>query len=144
MSYAREMLDAGPGRGELDVAEVAVAIDACSDAAQACTSCADACLAEEDVAALRDCLRRALDCADVCGVTVRLLSRQTRYDKSLIHRQLQACVRACAICAEECARHADHHHHCRICAEACRVSKRACQGLLDAQAFEELQALAGG
>ena len=144
MSHAREMLDAAPGPVHLGVAEVAAAIDACTDTAQACTSCADSCLAEEDVATMRECIGRCLDCADVCGATARVLSRQTRYDNLLIHGLLLACVRACASCAEECARHAGHHDHCRICAEACRACERACRVLLDAEAFEDLQALAGG
>ena len=144
MSYTREMLDAAPSQGNLDPAELAAAIDACADAAQACTSCADACLAEEDVAALRTCIRLDADCADICAVTARVLSRQTRDDQFLVHRLLQACVRACSSCAEECERHAEHHAHCAICARACRACEQACQRILDADAFDELQALAGG
>ena len=128
----------------LDAADVAGAIDACSDAVQACTSCADSCLAEDDVAALRGCIGLDLDCADVCGATARVLSRQTRYDDFLVHRLLDACVRACTSCAEECERHAGHHEHCRICAEACRACGRACAVLLDAETFKEVQKLAGG
>ena len=144
MTHTREMLDAAPGQVHLGVAEVAAAIDACADSAQACTSCADSSLAEEDVAAMRDCIGLCLNCADVCGATTRVLSRQTRFDNLMTHRLVHACVRACANCAEECERHADHHDHCRICAEVCRACERVCRALLDAEAFEELQALAGG
>jgi hypothetical protein len=138
------MLEAGSRPVDLGVAEVAAAIDACTDAAQACTSCADACVAEEDVAALRDCIGLNLGCADVCGAIAGVLSRPTRYDNLLIHGLLLACVLACASCAKECARHAGHHDHCRICAEACRACERDCRVLLDAEAFEEHRAPAGG
>ena len=144
MSHAREMLEAGSGPVGLGAAEVAAAIDACADSAQACTSCADSDIAEQDVAAMRDCIGLCLDCADVCGATERVLSRATRYDNELVHRLLLACVRACASCAEECARHADHHEHCRICEEVCRACEQACRVLLDADAFEEQRAPAGG
>lgn len=46
--------------------------------------------------------------------------------------------------AEECERHAGHHRPCAICAEACRGCARACGVLLEDEAFEELQELAGG
>ena len=144
MSHAREMLEAAPDHVDLGVAEVAAAIEGCLDAAQACTACADACLGEADVAALRACIGLDLDCADVCGATARVLSRQTRYDAFLVQRLLHACVRACRSCSEECERHAAHHRHCAICTDACRSCERACLVLLDAEAFEELQALAGG
>jgi uncharacterized protein DUF326 len=138
------MLEAAPGRQSLDLDDLAAAIDACLDAEQACTSCADSSVAEDDVAELRTCIGLCSDCADLCGTTARVLSRQLRYDELLVHRLLQACVRACSSCAEECARHADHHDHCRICAETCGACELACRRLLDAEAFQDLQALAGG
>jgi hypothetical protein len=144
MSHTREMLDAGPGPGNLDPDELAAAIDACLDCVQSCTSCADADLAEDDVAELRTCIGLCDDCADVCDATARVLSRQARYDEFLVQRLLQACVRACASCAEECARHAHHHVHCRICEQVCRECEAACRRLLEADAFRELQDLAGG
>jgi hypothetical protein len=144
MSRAREMLAAAPGEVELGLEEVAAAIDASLDCLQSCTSCADASVNEEDVAAMRKCIGLCLDCADVCDATARTLSRQVRYDKFLVQRLLEACVRACASCADECEKHAAHHEHCRICAEVCRACEKACRALLEAEAFEELQALAGG
>jgi hypothetical protein len=144
MSHARKLFDAGPHPADLDPDELAAAIDACLDCAQACTACADADISEDDVADLRTCIGLCLDCADVCGATARVLSRQTWYDEFLVHRLLQACVRACSSCADECARHAHHHAHCRICEEVCRECEAACRRLLEADAFRELQALAGG
>ncbi len=144
MSSTREMVDATAGGGSFDPGELAAAIEACAAAEQACTACADACLAADEVAALRRCSALTTSCSDVCGLTVRLLSRQAREDRVLIRRVLQACVHACGGCAEECTRHAAHHAHCGLCAKACRASEHACRQLLDDEALAELQALAGG
>ncbi len=144
MTQTREMLDASPGGVPLGLAAVAAAIDACLTCAQACTSCANADLVEDNVADMRACIALCTDSADVCDLVARVLSRPAQSDRLVIHRLLQACVRECAICAEECARHADHHRHCAICAKACRACEVACRALLDAEAFEELEKLAGG
>ncbi|RPH41119.1 MAG: four-helix bundle copper-binding protein, partial [Burkholderiales bacterium] len=48
------------------------AIDAALDCSQACSDCADACIADGLPASLRQCVRLALDCADLCEVTVSL------------------------------------------------------------------------
>jgi len=143
MTHAREMLDAVPGVIKFGVTEVAAAVDACLDCVQACTSCADADLVEEDVDELRACIALDRNCADVCGVTARILSRPAHWDGYVVHRLLQACVRVCTACAEECQRHAEHHRHCAICAEVCLACVRACSALLDTEGFEELQKLAG-
>ncbi len=144
MTDTREMLEASPAGVPLGVAEVAAAIDACLNCVQSCTSCADADLVEDNVAEMRACIARCLDCADVCGLMARILSRPAQSDHVVVHRLLQACVRECTLCAEECARHAQHHRHCAICAKACRACEVACRALLDAEAFVELDKLAGG
>jgi uncharacterized membrane protein len=138
------MLDASPTAVPLGLAEVAAAIDACSNCAQACTSCASANLAATDVAEMRACVALCLDCADVCDAVARILSRPAQSDHLVVHRLLQACARQCTLCAEECARHAEHHRHCAICAKACRACEVACRELLDAEAFGQLEKLAGG
>lgn len=100
------------------------------DCMRACTTCADACLAEEDLTSLRDCIRTDLDCADVCLATARVVARGTPGGLAVLRAQLEACAVACGICADECERHAEHHDHCRACAEACRRSAEACQAML--------------
>jgi hypothetical protein len=102
--------------------------------ARSCTACADACLGEADINALRRCIRLNLDCADVCDATARVLSRQTADEAGVGRILLAACIGACRLCAEECARH-EHHEHCLICADACRRCAAACQ---------EAAAVAGG
>ena len=144
MSHAREMLDLAPTPMLLGAEEVAAAIDACADCEQSCSSCADLSLAEDDVATLSTCVALCVECADICGTTSRTLSRPVRADRLVVHRILQACVRSCELSAEECARHAAHHRHCAICEQVCRACEKACSELLEAEAFEELQKLAGG
>lgn len=144
MTDTREMLEASPTGVPLGVAEVAAAIDACLNCVQACTSCADSDLMEADVAEMRACIALCLDCADVCDLMARILSRPAQSDRAVVDRLLQACVRECSLCAEECARHAEHHRHCAICAKACRACEVACRALLDVEALEQLEKLAGG
>jgi len=132
MAYAKQMLETHPWPGHVDREALAECIEACFECAQSCTSCADACMSEDRVADLRKCIRLNLDCADICDVTGRVLTRQTEYDAPTSKAQLEACRGACETCAEECERHAEHHEHCRVCAEACRRCAASCQRLLAA------------
>jgi len=113
-----------------DRAAVGECIEACFDCAQACLRCADACLSEDRPAELRQCIRFDLDCADVCMATAKILTRASRKDGDGRHplglRMLEVCAAYCRGCAEECARHAGRHAHCRDCAEACRACEDAC------------------
>jgi hypothetical protein len=143
MTNTSEILDASPSDVPLGVAEVAAAIDACLACVQTCTSCTNADLAEDDVAEMRTCIALCVNCADVCELTARVLSRPAHSDHFVVHRLLQACVRTCTSSAEECARHAKHHRHCAICEKTCRVCLQRCRALLDAEALEELEKLAG-
>jgi hypothetical protein len=124
------MLEAYPKSINLDRAKLAAVIDTLNSCAQACTTCADACLSEDMVAELARCVRSNLDCADVCTTTARVLSRHTGYDANVTRSLLEACATTCRSCGDECARHADRHEHCRICADACRECERACRDLL--------------
>ena len=99
-----------------------------------CEYCSDACLYEEDVKMMVPCIRLDLDCADICGVTGRVLTRQTATPREVVRAQLQACLAACRACGDECQKHAGHHQHCAVCAEACHRCEAACQALLDALA----------
>jgi hypothetical protein len=133
MTMTSAMLETHPlGAGGTDRDLLVAAIDACFECEQTCTSCADACLAEDMVADLRTCIRRNLDCADVCGATGRVLSRQTAPDGGTLRAVLEACATACRACGDECASHADMHEHCRVCAESCRRCEQACRDLLAA------------
>jgi hypothetical protein len=110
-------------------------IEQCVACELTCTSCADACLAEEHVQELVRCIRLNLDCADMCGATGRVLTRQTSSEPRLARSMLEACAQACRVCAEECERH--DREHCRVCAEACRRCEQACEDVLSS-GFEAL------
>lgn len=127
-----EMIATHPGKIDLERDLLARTVDALVACSQACTACADTCLSEDMVDQLRSCIHANLDCADICDTTARVLSRHTSYDPDLTRAMLQACIQACRSCGKECAAHAEHHEHCRICAEACRVCEQACTELLTA------------
>jgi hypothetical protein len=129
---ALPMLQTYPKSINLDEEKLAAAIDSLVTCSQTCSACADACLSEDMVTELTKCIRTNLDCADICATTARVLSRHTGYDANISRALLEACAMACASCGDECARHADMHEHCRICAEACRACERACRELLAA------------
>jgi hypothetical protein len=130
MSYARQLLDTYPGALNADAGVLAVTLDALSDCAQACAADADADLAEQNLAEMVKCIRLCLDCTDVCTATLGVVSRQTAYDPTITRPLLEACIATCKSCGDECARHAPHYEHCRVCEQACRRCEQACRELL--------------
>jgi hypothetical protein len=126
----QEIIKTHPQPTSLDRDALLRCIDECLDCAATCTSCADACLGENDVEELVRCVRLNLDCADVCEATGRILTRQTAPDLRVVRATIEASAAACRACGDECARHAAHHEHCRLCAEACRRCGKACDDLL--------------
>jgi uncharacterized membrane protein len=129
MSYAREMLGIYSGTINVDADVLAAAIDAVSDCAQACVADTGADLSEHDLAEMVTCIRLCLNCADVCTATAGVISRPAACDADVARPLLQACVAICRSCGDECERHAQHHAHCRVCAEACRRCEQACRDL---------------
>ena len=132
MTQARRMIETNPSGFAVDAEALVECIEACFDCAQACTACADACLGEQDIQTLIRCIRLDLDCADMCGATGKVLSRKTAFEAETAKAILQACAQACKACGDECEEHAEHHEHCRICAEAYRRCESACNNLLSA------------
>jgi hypothetical protein len=130
LNHAEAMLKTHPRPIDINQRVLVECLQACHDCAQSCTTCADACLGEKEVQTLTRCIRLNLDCADICAVTARLISRHTDSYGPLQRQQLQVCQEACEACAKECDKHAHHHEHCRVCAEACRQCAEACQALL--------------
>ena len=98
-----QMMKQHPQAAQVDLDALVACIKECSTCEAACVSCADACLSEEGLQDLVDCVRVNLDCADLCGVTVRLLSRHTRGESRVLQDALPACEH-CAVCAEEWGR----------------------------------------
>ncbi len=132
MSYARRMLDTYPRSFDVEAGLLAATIDALTDCAQACTADNAADLSEQNVAEMVRCIRLCSDCADVCAATGGVVSRQAEYDAGVVRPLLEACAAICRSCGDECERHAPHHAHCRVCAEACRRCEQACRDLLAA------------
>ena len=91
-----------------------------------CTSCADACLAED--MDMTQCIRTCLDCADICAATASVGVRRSGRNVEMLRAQIETCIRACALCAEECERH--DHEHCRLCAQMCRGCADDCRSAL--------------
>jgi hypothetical protein len=131
MHSLEEMVSLVRKQADLDTKSLAACIDACSSAVAICTMCADACAAEPEFDTLRRCIRLCLDCADLCGTTVRILSRGGQPDSATLRSALEACSSIAQACAAECRKHADHHGHCRVCAETCAMCARACVDALE-------------
>ena len=129
MNAIDAVLDAHPQPAASNGDAARACIAACQTCATVCTTCADACLHEKDVASLRDCIRLDLDCADICETTARLLARASHTDAATLRLQVRACEQACRTCETECAKHARHMEHCRVCAEACRACADACRDM---------------
>ena len=132
-SMARQLIDCHPlGYGTLDRKKLDVAIGALYEAAQASTACADAILNANLLRQMTECLRACLDATDVCEAAAKVLSRYTGYDASVTGAVLQAAVATLGRCADECARHASMHMHCRLCSETCRRAEQAGREMLAA------------
>jgi hypothetical protein len=132
MHIVEQMLSTTPNRGIAKRSALESCIEACAECELACTACADACLGEREVEPLRLCIRLNQDCADACDMTARILSRQLQVDTVFLRALLEACARICASCGAECQRHAGHHEHCRVCAEACRKCEQECRAMIQA------------
>lgn len=88
--------------------------------ATACETCAAACLDEEDVTHMAQCIEMDRDCAELCYITAKLLTR----DSEFAHELLALCEKACRQCADECSKH--EHEHCKKCADQCTQCADAC------------------
>jgi uncharacterized membrane protein len=132
MSYAKQLLSTYPRTVDIDAALLAATIDALGDCAQACIADTDADLSEQNLAEMVRCVRLCLDCTDICTASAGVISRLGEYDASTTKPLLEVCAAVCKSCGDECERHAPHHEHCRVCAEACRRWERACRDLLTA------------
>lgn len=91
-----------------------------TDCAAACEYCGYACLHEMDVNMMAQCIAFDHDCADICTLAARLITRNSE----IAMQYLLLCEEICRKCAEECGKH--DYDHCRRCAEACRNCAEAC------------------
>jgi hypothetical protein len=131
MLEARELFDSLTTSVNIDGERWSAAIDALGSCHEAVTVCAAAMLSSED-RARTSAIQRDLDCADVTLATLRVLSRATGSDPTLLSAQLEACLLACERSHESCSAHAEHHRHCRICSQTTKQCADACRDLLAA------------
>jgi hypothetical protein len=99
-------------------------IDACNDCSAQCEQCASACLDEDMVQELTRCIKLDLDCALICTMTAKLMSRDSEEATHIC----QHCAEVCRRCAEECRKH--DMSHCRQCAEACERCADECEKMV--------------
>jgi hypothetical protein len=127
MTDTRTMIDSAHGS---PTPELTAAIDALRDCEQTSTSCA---MAMVDTGGMVTEVRRALDCADLCDATERVVSRGPAADPRVVAAAVEAAAVACEASAAACGAHAGHHDHCRLhsaSAQACAAALRALQQTL--------------
>jgi Na+-translocating ferredoxin:NAD+ oxidoreductase RnfC subunit len=111
-----------PRQTGLEPRRLAEAVGKLYECAGVCVSCADACSGEQNpqqIAMAAKCMRMDHDCADLCTVTARVLTRQTGYDAPTTLAAIEATCTALGACADACAE-MQHMQHCRVCAHRCR------------------------
>ncbi|MTE15342.1 hypothetical protein [Nocardia aurantiaca] len=118
MSHTQELFASLKVESNLDRAELAAGVDILLECEEAVTACAAGMLSEPNAAPLISAVVADLDCADVVATTRRLLTRHAGPDTSLLSAALETCLLACERSSRLCGEHADHHEHCRMCAQA--------------------------
>lgn len=95
-------------------------------------SCVDACNSEPGD--MSECIRKCSDASDICQAVSTVAARRTHGNTVVIKSLLEACIIACKVCAEECAKH--DNAHCRRCERMCRETMEDCvkalQGMVEA------------
>ncbi|WP_353893090.1 four-helix bundle copper-binding protein [Proteinivorax hydrogeniformans] len=81
--------------------------------ARACEESFDMSLQQPDIRERADCLKILTDCAEMCAMTARFMSRNSEFNKELCYLTMDVCQ----TCAEECNRFKDQHS--QGCAEIC-------------------------
>lgn len=135
MNRTEQMLKTHPQQSTMSTREILDCLEACMECQEICNACADACVGEENVSTLSRCIRLNNDCADICEMAGRILSRQNSTDWDLVESVLSNVILASNLCADECEKHEGHHEHCRICAEVCRNCAEVCHGMIEKIVF---------
>jgi hypothetical protein len=127
----QQMLASHPKQSWLEPSKLAQAVQSLDQCASTCTIGADACLSESMVAELVSCIRLNQNRADICAATASVLMRSgADPQRSIVKHMVEACAAVCKAKGEECARHAQMHEHCRICAESYRHCEDVCRQVL--------------
>jgi hypothetical protein len=101
-------------------------LKACQTCTEECNATFDHCsrLVEQGHKDHARAARLALDCSEFCGLSARLVAR----DSTLMDSACQACADACKVCGDECARF--DSERMKTCAEACRKCEQACRDMV--------------
>ena len=97
-------------------------INILDDCARVCNADVTADLMERDVERMVRCVRLDFDCAEICALTSKYLSRNSEF----AYLMAVQCAVVCDACAQECEKHVDMAHCvesariCRKCAQECR------------------------
>ncbi len=119
----RKLMESAGGTAS---AELTAAIDALEDCEKASNACA---MAMVDGGGMAAEVHQALDCADVCDSTERVLSRGKAPDPRVVAAVVGAAIVACEASAAACGAHAEHHAHCRLHSGSARASADALRAL---------------
>ena len=120
-------------------------INACFACVAICDRCADDMIGmdgdhhmdHKDRDLMQVCIRLCQDCADICALSARWMSRLSS-SADLVYR---LCGDICDHCAEICERHAPHHALCSECAAECRRCAELCRELTHATSVKGQQAI---
>ncbi|MGW4340046.1 hypothetical protein ACWEK5_45825 [Rhodococcus koreensis] len=130
MTSTRELFDTMTAKSGLGSDVLARAVDTLQECEEIVAACSMGMLGAQDALQLAPAISRDLDCADLLGVTRRVLTRGSGPDHTLITAQVEACLLACERSHELCSQHADHHAHCRMCSDATRRCADMCREVL--------------
>jgi hypothetical protein len=89
-------------------------------------------LRASDSSALVDAIRADLDTVDVVHAARSVLTRFVGANLAVVPSELNAAIAAFERSNAECGRHAEHHGHCRMCADAISACITACRDLVSA------------
>ena len=132
MPQTRELFDTLTAKSGLSSEVLANAVDTLQECEEVVGACSMVMLGEQYAVQMAPAISRDLDCADVVGVTRRLLTRGSGPDNGLISAQFEACLLACERSYEMCSKHAAEHAHCRMCSDATRRCADMCRQILGA------------
>lgn len=98
-------------------------VQACVECWAACEMCPDAGLHELNVEQMVRCIRLDRDCAAIRRLAAEAMIRGSE----TAARPCALRAEICRACAEEREKHARHHDHRRVCADACRRCAAECR-----------------
>ena len=97
-------------------------IKICNTCIESCEMCITSCLVS-NATKMSGCIQACRDCADICSITVRFMSRNSKHT----NRLAAFCAIISDICAKECNKYEDEE--CKKCAKACKKCSLECSSI---------------